>query len=305
MRKRWTYKNPIGLTQGYGHVDYYGEYIAGYWFVLNADSGTEYWSKKKTFGHELSRPNFIFDISQDILVASEMRSDGPWTFEFGIYGYEVKTGRLAWTSHAKGLLGKLLRGLDAVPGFTNEFRDAPLLVYQDYVLTRKGRVLDIRTGLDVSGVNYEGWPARKTLDETYTSKIAVLESGELKIEHNHPQPFKVQFNSTKGLSWTYVPNEMGLHIDGNYYSWRFYRDHILLMLGDAPAYGPKLNAKGWQQNAARYQLCVIGVNSGRRNFYPIEDGEPCLSCRIEALSGNRVLVNRDDRMLIEYELNEI
>jgi hypothetical protein len=50
-----------------------GPYVVGQWFVLEAETGREHWSRR------LRRPNTVRGVAHDVIIASEMRSDGPWT----------------------------------------------------------------------------------------------------------------------------------------------------------------------------------------------------------------------------------
>ena len=73
-----------------------------------------------------------------IVVLSEMRSDGPWTADFGVYAIALESGDLLWTSHREGLAGTVCKAaLDHVPGFTNELRDRPKRVQDGEVPLRE------------------------------------------------------------------------------------------------------------------------------------------------------------------------
>ncbi len=57
--------------------------------------------------HNLRNDNEEVDSS-----ATELRSDGPWTIAFGLYGISMKTGRYLWTSHARTFARHFVRMLD-------------------------------------------------------------------------------------------------------------------------------------------------------------------------------------------------
>src|SRR5262249_7436635 len=97
----------------------------------------------------------VVGLTEDVAVASETRSDGPWTADFGCYGISLKTGDLLWASHAAGLWGRVLRLLDSVPFFTNDLRDTPARVRGNEVICNSGRVLDVHTGADLRRVPRE------------------------------------------------------------------------------------------------------------------------------------------------------
>jgi hypothetical protein len=86
------------------------------------------------------------DIQDGVIVATEVRSDGPWTLYFGCYGIDLETGDMLWVSHRDGLYGAIVRALDHLPGFTNELRDTPHEVRAGEVICKSGRVLDLRKG---------------------------------------------------------------------------------------------------------------------------------------------------------------
>jgi hypothetical protein len=94
----------------------------------------------------IRRADTIRGIQDGVIVASEMRSDGPWTLDFGCYGIDLETGTLLWVSHRDGLYGTIVRVLDYLPGFTNELRDSPHEIRAGEVVCKSGRVLDLRTG---------------------------------------------------------------------------------------------------------------------------------------------------------------
>ena len=110
----WTYSNSHRLTKWYGHVDYYGKYVIGQWFALDAETGTEFWSRKF-----LDQQPFV--TAPDVIVAYETRSDGPWTAGFGIYGIDAQTGQLLWTNHRHRLWQEFLRCFDFIPDSPTNF----------------------------------------------------------------------------------------------------------------------------------------------------------------------------------------
>src|SRR3954470_22795843 len=136
----WTFGVRQRLTDGYGHVELLPHHVLGQWFCVDRATGRRAWERR------FFRPNNVVGIADGVIVASEMRSDGPWTADFGCYGISLESGRLLWTSHADGWWGRFVRMLDFVPGFTNELRDAPVDVTGCRCTCGSGRVLDVRTG---------------------------------------------------------------------------------------------------------------------------------------------------------------
>lgn len=300
FQERWTYKNGSGLTKWYGHVDYYDQYVIGQWFVLNAETGVEYWSRR------FFRPNTVIGCTNDVIVASEMRSDGPWTCGFGIYAIDVQTGELRWTNHGRGLWGNFVRWLDYVPGFTNEIRDSPDYIVDQYVVTRKQRVLDASDGRDcppISGMDLSK-PEQSRVDRLlYDHKSLSLNGDEIKVE-GHGNDFAVcRLDSAGRESWRFNAEDSAMYVDGNYYSYRYNNGHIYIVLGDAPKYVPRNADRAMlvKPNPASYQLGVLNTVSGEIDLYQLKDATDRKECRIEAVRDARVLVSCDGTQLVEYE----
>lgn len=300
LNTRWTYENDRGLTQWYGHVEYYGDYIVGQWFVLDADTGQEYWSRS------FLRANTVCGVSHHVIIASETRSDGPWTLDFGIYGIDAKTGSLLWTNHGRGLWGKLFRCFDHVPGFTNDFRDAPEHVVGEYVLTARNRILDVRTGHERRAVQLEAKTTKRSrAEQFYDNNTLLLGKGDrLKVEGPRDD-FSIFRVDKDGLElWRFSARERSLYCEGNYYSYRLNDDRIYIILGDAPKYVPvKPGNPGYvKPNPANYQLGVLDVASGECTLCPLEHAEQRTECRIETIRDARLLVSCGARILTEYAI---
>lgn len=69
----WTFSSSKPLTQWYGHVHLLRDHAVGQWFCVHRESGQLMWQ------HAMLRANDICNIDSGVIVASEMRSDGPWT----------------------------------------------------------------------------------------------------------------------------------------------------------------------------------------------------------------------------------
>lgn len=298
---RWTFSNPLGLSKWYGHVDYYGHYVIGQWFALDAETGKPYWSRR------FLRPTTVCGCAHDVIVASETRSDGPWTAGFGIYGIDARSGSLRWVNHGRGFWGKLLRCLDYVPGFTNEFRDVPKCLVDQYVVTTRGRILDVRTGHDcpsvkISEPNNEDRSGPQY--KLYDNKSLETDGHTIKVE-GHRDDFVIFRRDKNGNDiWRFAAKESSLHVDGNYYSYRFHDGRIFIILGDAPNYVPINEAKPLyvKPNPANYQLGILDIKSGKCTILPLANAMRRNECRIEAIRDSRMLVSCDCAELAEYEI---
>lgn len=299
LKPRWKHSNPRRLTQWYGNVDYYGQYVIGQWFALDAETGTEYWSKK------FHRPTTLRGCAHDVIIATESRSDGPWTADFGIYGMDAQTGKLLWTNHGHGLWGKLLRGLDYVPGFTNEFRDTPKCIVDQYVITSAGRTLDVRTGQPrpSTAVGTLEADQRSAPDLTlYKNRSLEMDGEDLLIEGAGDDFAILRRDKDGRVIWQFAARERSLHVDGNYYSYRLHDGRIFIILGDAPNYVPIKESKPWivKPNPANYHLGVLDVSSGECKLHRLTDMEQRTECRIEAIREDRILISCEGTQLLEY-----
>ena len=301
LEPQWTYKNSRRLTKCYGHVDYYGQYVIGQWFALNATTGAELWSRR------LFRPTTVYGCSHHVIVASETRSDGPWTAGFGIYGIDVQTGKLLWTNHGRGLWGKLLRCFDYVPGFTNEFRDFPKSIVNGHLITASGRCLDVRTGQQDPSrkITVPDSNNRSLLDrKLYDNRLLELDDDTIYVQNSRDDFVILRRDRAGNEIWCFGAAERSLHVDGNYYSYRLYGGHIFIVLGDAPNYVPIKESDPLyvKPNPANYQLGVLDLSSGECKLYPLASAQQRTECRIETIRDDRILISCDGTQLAEYRI---
>lgn len=301
LKTRWSYLNPKGLTKWNGHVDYYNNYIIGQWFVLNALAGEELWA------HDFFRPNVNFGLAQDVIIASEMRSDGPWTLDFGIYGIHVKTGNILWANHGDGLLGKIASLLDYIPGVTNELRDRPKYIWNKYVLTDRGRIIDVDTGKRAL-IEKEKIPFledKKTISHTfYTEKMLSIDDAKILVNGFDKDFNVIRIDEFGKIAWRFPAEDQIWYVGGNYFSYRLHNNKIYIILGDAPSYLPCSinNPKHVKSSPANYSLGIIEIKSGESEIHQLPKGEQKLTCRIEAIRDNNILINYDGIELFEFEL---
>lgn len=301
LQPRWTYSNSGRLTKWYGHVDYYGQYVIGQWFALDAETGTEHWAGK------FFRPTTVCDCAYDMIIASETRSDGPWIAGFGIYGIDARSGELRWTNHGSGIWGKILRCFDFVPGFTNEFRDVPRCVVGQYVVTGHNRVLDITTGSECPNVDVKQ-PAKlqrsAPAQQLYDNKRLQVDGGTIVVDPTGDD-FIVRLRDHDLTDvWKFSAAEHNVFGAGNYYSYRLVGNRIFMIVGDAPRTVPikQDNPLYHKLNPANYSLGILDIESGQYNEQPLADAAGLTECRIEAVRNSRLLVSADNTRLAEYEI---
>ena len=90
----WRFSSDRQLTQWYGHVQLLPSCAIGQWFCVDRQSGDLKWQRQHF------RASSICGFDSGVIVAYEMRSDGPWTAGFGCYGLSLESGELVWSSHA-------------------------------------------------------------------------------------------------------------------------------------------------------------------------------------------------------------
>jgi hypothetical protein len=310
---RWTHSSKQPLTQWYGHVQLLPKHVLGQWACLERSTGQLLWARR------LGRPNTVRGVGADVIVASEMRSDGPWTADFGVYGIDLETGKLLWTSHANGLWGRLVRGLDAVPMFTNELRDRPALVRATDCVTERGRVLDLKTGKRI-GKEFSPAPqhdvSKHLARALYMEGSCALEWGTLRL--GSPEaPRAVEVNGRKQVQfsrgvlrlflqtgsgqipWTFTLEEHGCHCASNYFSYRLATPFVYVLVSDRPDHvpDPRRGTPYVVPNAGRYQLWTIDARTGRiEQRVAITDSEQT-RCRLEDVDEQALLVSAEDQLL--------
>lgn len=310
---RWIHRSNRPLTQWYGHVQLLPKHVLGQWACLERSTGQLLWA------HPLGRPNRVCGVGAGVIVASEMRSDGPWTADFGVYGIDLETGRLLWTSHAGGIWGRVIRALDAVPLFTNELRDRPATVRATDCVTGRGRVLDLKTGKRIGNeptpADQPGVPegVARTL---YREGSCALEWGTLRLgspeapataERNG----RKQVHSLRGelrfflqtadgqVLWKFDIKEHGYHCGSDYFSYRLAAPFVYVIVSDRPddVPAPRRDARYVVPNAGQYHLLTIDARTGRiEQRFPITDSE-VYRCRLEDVDDSAVLVSVEDSLM--------
>ncbi len=250
----------------------------GQWFSVDLDSGEEQWSTRG------GRANTFCGVDSGVIVASEMRSDGPWTLDFGVYGRSLETGEPLWTSHREGVRGQVLAWLDKVPGFTNGFRDRPLFVRDGRCFCNSGRVLDVTSGALI-GRHQETFtrppdPAQRLYQDgrvelTQGWLSARTERGELVVSF------------ARGGTQAYARTFAG--VGGNYFSYRLAGNALFVI----------------SQNAKGAQLLMNGTRHGEVIASAQLTLDPNRHARIETVSDEHLLVSIDGRDLWCFSLNSL
>ncbi len=318
---RWETTAPHPLVQWYGNVHLLSTRVLGQWCCFDRGSGRLLWDVR------LGRPNTICAVAEEVIVASETRSDGPWTADFGCYGISLESGVLLWDSHGRGWWGRFLRLLDRVPDFTNDLRDTPHHVSGGEVFCHSGRVLDIRTGLDLRRVSREevrqheepksdGW--------CLYSGMAVRIGEDAWLSHREDRP-----NHTNGTSQERVPTTFDwkmdraqfyllrddgsvqwrfrldtdrVHLGGNYYSYRYAYPYVYLVVSEHwQSRGDPAHAGASSGGPARYRLIALSVTHGTVVGDILLDQRELTQCRIEAIDGGGVLLSLDACRLRYYQ----
>ena len=246
----WVYAPQRPCDTWGADVRLFGSRIVGVvnersWFCLDRN-GAVLWERRG-----LGRPNHPNGLAGEVLVAAERRgNDGPWIAEFGVYGIDLTSGRLLWTSHAPGGWGRFVRLLDFVPDFTNEIRDSPHAVLNGEIVTESGRRLDPRTGRDLGRLDALP-PGLRADDETFSRQLLVekkVSIGALGVliagrpgEHQErglveAEPLRFHLVSPEGdVRWVFDGEAEERIAEPGYWELSFDRfgDYVLLIVADS------------------------------------------------------------------------
>lgn len=301
------------LTQWYGHVHLLDDRVVGQWFCLNRATGQCQWERTH------ARPNTFVGAAEGVIIASEMRSDGPWTATFGCYALSLDTGDLLWVSHAEGFAGRLLRALDFVPYFTNDLRDSANAVIGHECICNSGRVLDVRTGKLLRRISKSefdrltaqpGTQAEAFYNSVYSPNLVRIRLNEGWLSYVRPpagkQPdhdFRACLTRDDGTEiWTFDLASLGLHMSHtNFYSFRLDRPVMYVFASEEPTLvrreGVLLDL---QPNPAIYHLLTIELASGR----VVQDiriaQRKFTFCRIEDIDDAGLLVANSEHELLHF-----
>jgi hypothetical protein len=292
---RWTYKSSAPLTQWYGHVHLLPERALGQWFCVDRASGALLWRRTHF------RPNTIVGIGSDVIVASEMRSDGPWTADFGCYGISLETGRRLWTSHGSGFWKFALRALDFVPGYTNEFRDEPRLVRDGKVYCRSGRVLDTRSGATIDRIAREEIAAiqlpQSDAERLYAGEKVRVAKGLSVVRPGgatwHDGGWQIAAENDAGETvWHVSAKTLTRTIASAFYGYRLAERYVYVLLSEEPSTVPHPTKLHYAvANPTRWHLVAIDVATGEVVQDVRLDEEKRPECRIEDVDVTGVLIS--------------
>lgn len=307
----WIFTSQLSLTQWYGYVHLLPEHAVGQWFCCDRLTGQLLW--QTTF----PRANTLRGVDSGVIVASEMRSDGPWTADFGCYGISLSDGSLLWTAHRSGWSNWLVQWLDLVPGFTNELRDSPAVVTRGEVVCTSGRVLDIRTGQQLRRISraavqalpmpqQRGW-------EFYRSPLSIdLPRVEFApgcwlahLPGEHPAANGILSISAKNAAgetlWTFSTAALGGYIAGNFYSYRIAPPFLYLVLSDQPLHRTdSRNQQHPDRQLRNWQLITVALVTGNVVQRIPLGTEPQELCRIEDLDDSGLLISTSSRSLMYF-----
>jgi hypothetical protein len=275
---RWTFTSRFGLRQWYDHVRLLPGKVLGQWWCVDRANGTVLW--ERTY----PRPNTIIGIAEEVIVASETRSDGPWTLDFGCYGLSLKTGERLWTSHREGLWGRVMQWIDAVPGVTNGLRDTASLVMGTECICESGRVLDVRTGRLVRRM-----PRR--------------EVERLKAEWAESQPFR-RYQDELPLAEQAFKRAATGHAAGphDFFTYRFAGSYLHLVVSEERTTRPHPREPGVSETQrARFHLLTLERERGTVVQDLRVSDEPLSECRIEDMDERGLALSLDGRELRYYE----
>ncbi len=294
---RWQYRASHSLTQYYGNVELLPGRVLGQWFCLERSTGQLLWHQNFT------APNTVFAVRDDVIIASETRSDGPRTANFGIYGISLINGKVIWRDGDKDFLGNLF-GLNLLGETAVEVRD------NGEVVTQSGRVLDLKTG---NNIRKEKTRADRDIlpinpgEKLYGLKAVDCGRGKILKLGTPGQPenkdswnFSTNlclFQEDKGgeIVWEFQLEKRGYFIEGNYFSYRYRPPFVWAIASDKPLYIPDPQHPKYlvfNQEPKAYFILVLDTNSGEIvKTVPLGGGEVFNSCRLESIDDSNILVS--------------
>lgn len=332
----WGFAARKQVYRWYDHARLSHDRVFGQWFALDRSNGRCIWERN------FWRPNSITGFTNRVIVATECRSDGPSTAEYGCYGIDASTGALIWTSHRNGWWGKLLRILDFIPGNANEFRDDAEGIYDNEVICSSGRVLDADTGrtlrkqdtldprfypevddaqrlyglIDMGGAGRQAVPIDNALavdvsDEISLTRFDPLSLKELEsfgeVEWGGVDLKLHGLDQTRSIRWRFDLKDTGYHFGTSFYDYRYCRPYVYFVVAEKPLAVPvKPNRSMYMRDqASRRHLLTLDARSGELvQDILLGDDEPT-TCRIEDVDPQGLLISMDNKTLVYYPREQI
>lgn len=304
----WRFRSERALTQWYDYVHLLPDCVVGQWFRVERTSGELVWQK------DHFRANSICGIDSGVIVAYEMRSDGPWTAGFGCYGISLDSGEIVWRSHNQGSLGLLGRLLDCIPGFTNDLRDSPSYVVDGQVFCSSGRVLNVTDGTLLSKIDSKDVGNRKPVPSdawllyraTIDDQVLGVPVGELTLAHANRGIHKgalhiVATTKENAVAWEFDIRQTGLHIESNFYSYRLAAPYVYFVVSEEPPFVANSARLGTiTRNPTRWYILCLDVRNGQIEQRVSLGERRSESCRIEDVDERGLLIRISERELALY-----
>ena len=289
----WEFTARYSLTKRYGHVRLFPGRVLGQWFCLDRQTGRRIWERW------YFRPNAVVGVSEGVVVAGG---------ESGVYGIDLDTGRLLWTSHGAGLWGTFLRLLDFLPCFENELADTPLRVEGGECLCQSGRVVDVRTGRTLRRLARD--EARRTGRAALLPDVRLGDDTRLSFVSgdgpNHRVRGKLRLRLLRddgSVGWEFDIASTGRHLQSYRYAppSEAGRPFVYFVVSDEPNTSPHPTRRHYVlPHRTFYRLLTLDVGSGEV-VQDIPLGEADRECRIEDVDATGLLVSADAKRLRYFE----
>lgn len=298
----WKFKSKQRFTEWYGHVQLLENDVVGQWLCVDRGSGNLKWRRRHY------RASSVCGIERGVIVAYEGEAGR------GVYGLSLETGELLWVSHGAGFWNTLGRFLDFVPGYTNEFRDSPLLVKDGKVFCHSGRVLDITTGKLLEQRSRDEIEAMKvpesnasTLDNSSSDPAArKARVGNLFLWH--PTLWKVAGECAIVADtehgdrvWEFDIRDHQRHIGGNFYSYRLSGSFVYLIVSEEKRSKPHPRKEHYSiPNPTRWAIWTLDALTGKV-VQEISLGDELIEqCRIEDVDDRGLLIGTSMHELLYF-----
>jgi len=297
LKIRWSPEFSI-----YNRAQLFEDKVVGVWFCADRETGRKLWERL------FFRPNQICGITEGIVFAYnivDLRFPGT-----GCYGISVESGRLKWTAHGRWLWGWLLRALDFIPFFANEFRDSASFVKEGECYCESGRVLDSRTGRTlrkvpiedmkkIRGPQYDLFPDLLFKDEDKIEYEFSKQSTGMKDSLFEPEVFIAsQRNKDGNVNWAFDFSELGY----NYIDRLRHPPFTYFLVSEEPEYKPGKSSRSYPvPNLSICHLLTLDENDGKIVQDFLVSPEKLADCRLESIDEQGLLVKASPKTYQYYE----
>ncbi len=299
LRLRWSHSRPEGLTVGYGHVGLHGSKVLGQWFALDKETGALLWERGAVgFNH-------VSGVCDGVIIASELRSGGPWTASFGIFALSIANGELLWADRTAVRHEGWMKIFDWLPFVAKNRLDSPQKVADGLVWTEMGRCLDVHSGKALDAALPDPPEDVPSLAHQlyFDGELAL---GELTLKPGgYGDGFHIEALDGGGQRrWASLAEQEQGFVRSHYLSYRSHKGKLFVVVGDGPEHVPidPQEPSFVKQNAVNHHMIIIDAVTGQRWRVDLSPEDAAEGCRIEDIQDDMVLISRGGTLLKAYDI---